>query len=73
MKLTEMPDLLGTSYDALRQAIHRDASPAGRSRTLVPAPFTYPGASGPWHDPRVVQRWWTRRPGHGPGRGHTAP
>lgn len=76
----EAAELLGTTRNALAQAISRGreqrekdmSKPRSKwDRRAYPPAAIFTGRTS-WYDPRVLSRWWHARPGHGPGRGHTA-
>jgi hypothetical protein len=71
--VAESAELLGTTRDALAQALSRENRAAARrsGEPYSPRSVTSAGRTT-WYDPRRLQAWWTGRPGRGPGRGHTA-
>ena len=71
--VAETAAILGTTREALAQALSRETRSAALKAGQPRAPrrvFTTGRTS--WYDPRQAAAWWRSRPGHGPGRGHTA-
>jgi hypothetical protein len=63
----EAAALLGTTRDALAQAITRAINTPSDTNPLPDmVVFTRPRTH--WRDPRPLKTWWTNRVGHGPGR-----
>ncbi|MEW1699398.1 MULTISPECIES: hypothetical protein [unclassified Streptomyces] len=71
MTVREVAEFLGTTEDALGQALHRNRARFS-TREDFPAPLDpgYVAATGRtrWYAPRAGRAWRDARPGHGPGR-----